>query len=118
MNKNDFKLIIIVIIVVVILFSIYLISNQKTSKALVYFDNEIILTIDLNVDKFYTVKGELGDVLIEVKNNKIRVVEENSQYHLCSKQGFVSKSNESIICLPNKIIIELPKEDNIDTEIR
>ena len=44
-------------------------------------------------------------VIIEVKDNRIRVKKETSPLHICSKQGY-SKS-VPIICLPNKIIIKL-----------
>ena len=115
MNKNDIKLVVIVLIVIILLFSLTL-FRKKANIANVYYENELILEIDLSINKTYEVDGYNGKVVIEVLNNQIRVVEENSPYHLCSKQGFVSKSGESIICLPNKIIIELPN-DELDTEV-
>lgn len=115
MNKNDIKLVVIVLIVIILLFSLTL-FRKKANIANVYYENELILEIDLSINKIYEVDGYNGKVKIEVLNNQIRVVEENSPYHLCSKQGFVSKSGESIICLPNKIIIELPS-DELDAEV-
>lgn len=115
MNKNDIKLIIVILIFIVLLFSLTLI-RKKANIANVYYENELILEIDLSINNTYEVSGDNGKVVIEVLNNQIRVVEENSPYHLCSKQGFVSKSGESIICLPNKIIIELPS-DELDAEV-
>lgn len=115
MNKNDIKLVVIVLIVIVLLFSLTL-FKKKANIANVYYENELILEIDLSINKTYEVDGYNGKIKIEVLNNQIRVVEENSPYHLCSKQGFVSKSGESIICLPNKIIIELPS-DELDAEV-
>ena len=115
MNKNDIKLIIIVFIVIILLFSLTL-FKKDAYIANVYYENNLVLEIDLNVDNIYEVQGYNGKVIIEVLNNQIRVVEENSPYHLCSKQGFVSKSGESIICLPSKIIIELPSQD-LDTDV-
>lgn len=115
MNKNDLKLIIIVLIVIGI-FSLFTLFSKKATIANVYYENDLILKIDLSIDKTYEVDGVNGKVVIEVLNNQIRVVEENSPYHLCSKQGFISKNGQSIICLPNKIIIEFPS-DELDTEV-
>lgn len=115
MNKNDIKLVVIVLIVIILLFSLTL-FRKKANIANVYYENELILEIDLSINKTYEVDGYNGKVKIEVLNNQIRVVEENSPYHLCSKQDFVSKSGESIVCLPNKIIIELPNNE-LDTEV-
>lgn len=118
MNKNDIKLIIIVLLITISLFSLSLFQKKASiaRKANVYYANDLILEIDLSINKTYEVEGDNGKVVIEVLNNQIRVVEENSPYHLCSKQGFISNSGQSIICLPNKIIIELPNNE-LDTEV-
>ena len=47
----------------------------------------------------------------------IRVKEETSKYHICSKQGFV-KDNTPIICMPNKIIIKIDYKENLDSVVR
>lgn len=117
MNKNDIKLIII-IFVFIILLSIFLYKpKHSASLANVYYDSELILTIDLNKDNIYEVSGYNGIVKIEVKNKKIRVIEETSNYNICSKQGYIENEGDSIICLPNKIIIELPSNE-IDVEVK
>ena len=115
MNRNDIKLIIIVLVITIILFSLSL-FQKKASIANVYHENDLILEIDLSINKTYEVDGDNGKVVIEVLNNQIRVIAENSPYHLCSKQGFISNSGQSIVCLPNKIIIELPNTE-LDTEV-
>ena len=113
MNKSDIILMLIVITITLLLF-IFL-KQDKSNVANVYYENNIIKTIDLNKDEFYKVEGYNGEVLIEVKNNKIRVIKETSPYNLCSKQGFVD--SVPIICLPNKIIIKIEKTD-IDAVVR
>ena len=46
--------------------------------------------------------------------------EEESPLHLCSKQGFIEESYESIVCLPNKIVIKISskKKKDLDTILR
>lgn len=112
MNKKDLNIIAILITISVI--SIYLIQKKTDATyAYVYHDEDIILKIDLSIDNIYNVNGDNGNVEIEVKDKKIRVVEENSPNHICSKQGFISTSYEQIVCLPNDIIITI-KDDKID----
>lgn len=113
MNKSDKKLIIILLIVLIILFIFKLIIKTYNNYAYVYYENNIIKTIDLTVDNIYTVDGNNGDVIIEVKNNKIRVIEENSPLHICSKQGWVSDGTP-IVCLPNKIVIKITSNNEYD----
>lgn len=118
MNRHDVLLIVTLFILSIL--SIFLIKNLDSSEkeAYVYYEDKLILTIDLSINKEYNVKGYNGNVIIEVKNKKIRVKEEESPLHLCSKQGFISSSLEPIVCLPNKIIIKLKSKSEIDAVIK
>ncbi len=113
MNKSDIKLIIIIIIIVSIVL-IILNINKGGNIAVVYYQDEIIKKIDLNKDGTYTVAGYLGDVVLEVKDKKIKVVEENSNNHICSKEGYIKDSSRSLICMPNKIIIKIIDDKEVD----
>lgn len=114
MNKSDIKLLIILSIIVLCIFIIINITKEDGSVAEVYYEDEKVLTIDLNMDKEYIVDGELGDVILEVKNKKIRVKEENSPKHICSKEGYIGDSSRTLICLPNKIIVKIVGETEVD----
>ena len=111
MNKHDVILIIIVLIIAIFM---YFIFKKDNSYAYVYYDKNLILTIDLTIDNEYKINGYNGELLLEVKNKKIRVKNENSNYHLCSKQGFTNAG--SIVCLPNKVVINFDN-DELDTRI-
>lgn len=120
MNKSDIKLIFILLIISTLTIGIMkLKSSEGTKEAKVYYQNDLLLTIPLNqnFNKTYTVNGENGDVVIEVENDKIRVVEEISPLHLCSKQGWIKETYESIVCLPNKIIIKIEASDELDAVV-
>ena len=96
LNKND--VILIICILFISLFFI-LILNSKSKKdniAKVYYDNKLIKQINLNKNNTYEVKGYNGTVKLEVKNNKIRVIEEKSPLHLCSKYGYISNEKPNL----------------------
>jgi len=114
MNKNDIKLIVILGIIVLGIFIFVNITKEEGSIAEVYFEDNLVLTIDLNIDSEYTVDGELGDVVLEVKDKKIRVKSENSPRNICSKEGYIGDSSRTLICLPNKIIVKIVGETEID----
>ncbi len=105
MNKND---ILLIIIVLVIVGCFYIFKSNNNGIAYVYYNDELIKEIDLSNDGEYSVKGYNGDVVFEVKDNKIRVKEEVSPRHLCSKEGY----SDVIACLPNKIIVKVNRKDN------
>ena len=114
MNKSDIKLIVILGIIVLGIFVFITITKEDGSIAEVYYEDEKILTIDLNIDSEYIVDGELGDVVLEVKDKKIRVKSENSPRNICSKEGFIGDSSRTLICLPNKIVVKIVGESVID----
>lgn len=122
MNKHDIILIVLIVLISGgFLLTKEVISNNNLSKAYVYYDNKLLETLDLSSDeiKQYTVKGYNGDVVIETSKNKVRVVEEESPRHLCSKQGWVTSSFEPIVCLPNKIIIKIEStKEDVDAVLR
>ena len=69
-------------------------------------------------EQTYEVKGYNGPVYISAGNGKIKVEDEDSPLHLCSKQGYITKSYETIVCLPNKIVVKIENKSDIDTIIK
>lgn len=117
MKKSD-GILIFVIVIIGFLSLFFLNCGNNVNKAVVYYNDEIILKVELNKRKEYVVKGELGDLVIETDIGKIRVKEEVSPRHLCSLQGWVSNSYTPIICLPNKIVIKMDNSSLVDTVVR
>lgn len=109
MNKSDVKLILIVALIAIISLIIINITKKEGKTAIVYYEDKKVLTIDLNNSGTYEVDGYLGKVVMEVNNQKIRVVEENSPKHLCSIEGY--SNSKPIICLPNKIVIKITNNE-------
>ena len=114
MNKSDIKLIIILLVIILGIFIFINVTREDGIMAEVYYKDELVLTIDLSIDKEYMVDGDLGDVVLEVKNKMVRVKEENSSKHICSKEGFIGDSSRTLICLPNKVIVKIIGENEID----
>jgi hypothetical protein len=94
--------------------------NAGQRIAIVSYKDAEILRIDMSINNTYIVQGTLGEVVIEVQDQRIRVERETSPYNLCSIQGWVSSSMVPITCLPNHIIIVIvaPKEGDIDFEVK
>ena len=117
MNKSDFKLVGILLIISLIGILGFKFFSKSGTSAYVYHDGNLVLTIDLSIDKEYVVDGDLGDVVIAVRDGKIKVEDETSPLHLCSKQGFIDSSTQSIVCLPNKIVINIG-DDEFDAVVK
>lgn len=114
MNKSDIRLLIIIGLIIIGIFIFINITKEKGSVAEVYYEDELILSIHLDDDGEYNVDGELGDVVLEVKDGMIRVKSENSPKNICSKGGYIGDSSRTLICLPNKIIVKIVGEREMD----
>jgi|SRR5690554_3868321 len=120
MNKADKIFLAILLVVSIALYgSIQWLVSASTSDqkvAIVTYKEKEVLRIDMANDGTYTVDGTLGDVIIEVKDNKIRVAEETSPYNICSIQGWVEYARVPIVCLPNHVMILIQSTTNNDDE--
>lgn len=120
MNKADKIFLAILLVVSIALYgSIQWLVSASTSDqkvAVVTYKDKEVLRIDMKNDGTYTVDGTLGDVIIEVKDNKIRVQEETSPYNICSIQGWVEYARVPIVCLPNHVMILIQAAQNDDDE--
>lgn len=77
-------------------------------------------TLKLSEDKIITLKKDdysslLGDMEIEISASRVRVKKEQSPLNYCSKQGWISKAAQPIICLPNEVIVTI--RGNIDYDV-
>ena len=112
MNKADRLLICLIVLLAGITYIPVLTLKQSDSDiAVVYYREQEILRVDLHENREYRVEGTLGEVIISVKDGKVAVTQENSPYHLCSLQGYVSSAAEPIVCLPNEIVVSLETQD-------
>lgn len=121
MNKSDIKLVGSILIIIITIFGfIYIFNDNNSKNALVYYENDLVLTIDLSLkgEHEYKVMGYNGEILIKTMDNKIKVEEENSPLHLCSQQGWVENSYDIIVCLPNKVVIKIQDQEEIDTVVK
>lgn len=124
LNKYDFVYLSSAILVSVLLFLVGWLKLTGTTgiTASIIYDQQTIQVVDLHQNQTITLHQKdypklLGDIEIEVKDGQIRVVEETSPHHFCSQTGFIQSSNESIICLPNYILIKIDQQDTSDVDM-
>ena len=80
--------------------------NGKEIKKII-FDRAI-------VGKTIPIETEFGYNLIEIGDNEIRVIEADCPDKIDVKQGYISRIGETIVCLPNKMVVEIKGVDNSD----
>ncbi|KPU44223.1 hypothetical protein OXPF_23910 [Oxobacter pfennigii] len=95
-------------------------SNKK--NVVIKVDDNVIKTLTVNEktdNKIYDFQFKNNTGYIELKDGKVRMLEmikDICPEGVCSDTGWISKKYETIVCLPNKIIIfiEQNKEGDVD----
>ena len=122
MNRSDKIFIFIVIIFTISLYAssqyiIHLMSGSRKEVVVYYQDNEFA-RYDLYENQVFVVPGRLGDIHVEIVDERVRVIEETSPLNICSSDGLFggwkSQVNDPIVCLPNETYIMI---EAIDGEI-
>jgi hypothetical protein len=68
---------------------------------------------DLAENRKVTVRGAHGDVRIQIKDGKVGVLFAECPNKICVRTGWRSRSGESIICVPNAVLIRIEGESNV-----
>ncbi len=119
LKKNDILLIVIILIVSVIgYFIIRTIPSQEGNQVKITVNGKIYGIVSLNKDDIIKIEDEKGNNnTIEIKDNYVKMTSASCHDKYCIHQGKISKGNQTIVCLPNKVIIEIINEGNIINEI-
>ena len=110
MAHKPFIIVFICIILICAAMTIFISNNGSGSIATISADGKILHEIDLDkVKSSYEIPveqdGKHNVVLVE--NGSISMLSADCPDKLCVKQGAISHSGYPIVCLPNKVIIEV-----------
>ncbi len=111
LQKKDIVLIVVILITAALTFGLHeLIGADSAGCVTVKVDGVIEGVYSLGVDQEIDINGGTNHLVI--KNGKADMTEADCPDKLCVHQRAISKSNESIICLPNKVIVEADSKQN------
>ena len=111
MKKKDWVLIAIIIVVAGLAFFLHNLLGAKGANCVVVkVDGKIEGTYSLGEDQEISING--GTNTLVIKNNRAKMKEADCPDQLCVNQKAISKNNESIICLPNKVVVEVESSEN------
>lgn len=124
-NKYD---IIVYIVSFALICALLIVSNMITNKAkgeilyaIVTVEGKQKYKLDMNEDVEIVLSPDkysslLGEMIIEIKDKKVRVKKEESPLHYCSMQGWVDSVARPIVCLPNAVIITIMGQATPDND--
>jgi len=121
MKKGDKILFVIVISVLLIMsagtYAYKLAFKGKDKIAVIKADGKVVKTINLSklkgTEKFDIKEGNHFNTIM-VEKDKISIIDADCPDKVCIKTGWISDAGESIVCLPNKLIVSIEGGETSD----
>ena len=91
-----------------------LLNGEPAARAEIWSDGELVETVSLGADQEFTITtASGGENTITVRDGAIAVTAANCPDHYCMHRGFCD-GGSSIVCLPNRLVIEFLGEQEVD----
>lgn len=110
MKKLDYILIPIIILLSIIPL---IITRQEMSSIVKIEANDKVYNYDITKDRVINVEGSIGLTVVEIKQRKVRIISSPCPNHTCMRSS-ISFYPESLVCLPNDVIIQIEGEGETD----
>ena len=112
-TKTDRLIIGFIFLISVIILAFNLCSITKPSTVSIEVDGVLFGQYDISTAKTIVIDTEYGYNKVLIKNNSVCVIETSckEQYEIGKK---ISKSGQCIVCLPNRVIIRITGNNELD----
>lgn len=101
-----------VIAAAVILYAVLkLTSGESGSQAVVTIDGDVYGTYSLDTPQEIEIETEYGTNVLCIEDGEIYMVEADCPDGYCISQGKISRGNETIVCLPHKLVVTISSDE-------
>ncbi len=126
MKKADKYLIIGILIFAALSYCfLKLFVNDSADTVVITRDGQRYEEVFLCENRVIEIKNSKAETTnrLEIKDGYAKMIDSNCPDHLCEQQHKISKNKETIICLPNKVVVEVKAgkhskglEENLDID--
>ena len=107
-SKNDLYLIIAFLAVFALITVFLHLTGKEGTQVQVSVDAKVIATYPLSEDISVVIDGFGGGTTrLEIKGGSAYLTDTSCPDHLCEKMGKINSVGQSIICLPNRVVVEI-----------
>lgn len=91
-------------------------TGKATDTAVITVEGKEFQTVSLEQNQEIVIKSEERQNIIRVEDGEIYMEQASCPDKVCIGQGRISKNRQTIVCLPNKVVIEVKgTETDFDT---
>lgn len=81
------------------------ISAEDPSLVRIYGEQGLFREVSIHEEGRVTITGPLGESIVEVRSGEVSMAFSPCANKLCIHMGKISRSGESILCVPNKVSV-------------
>lgn len=106
-HKNDVIFIAVILGIVIIAAALLFLFRTAGDRVIVTVDGQLFGEYSLNEDRTVEIRNGDGYNLLVIESGRAYIKEANCPDGICSDHWPVEYAGESIICLPNKVVVEI-----------
>jgi len=72
---------------------------------LIYQKSRLLMQAGLEKDKIIPILN--NKMQVEIKSGRARVLDSDCPHHICKNMGWIKYNGETIVCVPNQVLIEI-----------
>lgn len=110
MKRKDIILISVILILALAGFGILQLTRKDGNTVVVTVDGEKVYETVLSEEQVYQIPVNNGKNVLEIRDGAARMKEADCPDQICRKHKEISKSGETIVCLPHKVVIEIQSD--------
>ena len=116
-HRSDLRLIAALLLMGLILFTLTLRARPEGRCAVLRVNGQEVARLPLTENQRYPI--EIDNVLINmlcIKDGAVRMEKAYCPDHLCIRRGAIRHAGDSIVCLPNRVVVVISGEDALDLD--
>ena len=111
MKKTDLILVVLALVAAAGIWLFYSAGADEGLTAVVTVDGENRAELPLDKNDSITIETEWGYNTVTVEDGEVFVTEADCRDQICVDHKKVSKTGETIVCLPHKLVVEITGGD-------
>ena len=121
MIKNDIYLIVGMLLIAGLCFVYFGFRDNGTdTQVTIRINKEECKVLSLQENREFAIEGSYGRNILIVSGEKAYMLEATCPDQLCVRQGSISRVGETIVCLPNRVVVEITgkETDGLDAVVK
>ena len=107
-GKNDLIMIGVLVLCGLVIAGALFLTREKGNQVVVSVDGQVVNSFPIDKDTEYVIEGyEGGRNTLIIKDGVAYMSDASCPDHLCMGMGKISQVGQSIICLPNRVVVEI-----------